>query len=47
MIKTPAKPITIAIHLLTLTSSPSINIDSSVLKIGDANVRLTVVARGN
>ena len=40
------KPIIIAIHLLVLTISPSTIIDSKVLKIGDAKVNETVVAKG-
>ena len=36
----------IAVHLLLLTTSPKINIDSNVVNIGDANVRDTVVAKG-
>ena len=46
MINTPAKPSRIAIHLLMPTISPKIKIDKSVLNIGDAKVKLTVVASG-
>jgi hypothetical protein len=44
--KTPTNPIAIAAHLLLPTISPRIKIDNNVLKIGDANVSDTVVARG-
>ena len=39
-------PIAIAVHLLLPTISQRMKIDNNVLKIGDANVSDTVVARG-
>ena len=40
IIKTPVKPIMIAIHLFTLTSSPSINIESKRDLNGSVSVAL-------